>query len=208
MYVKIYFNNKPLYLCDETDKHIEELLHHDDTMFIDEFDAHTVRTMIFEMEQPQVHAGVFKHHDLEELKKAVFKKFQLIRAGGGVVENDEKELLMIFRKGKWDLPKGKLDAGEKIEDCAVREIKEETGLKTVQLKELLLTTYHTYHEGTRSYLKETSWYKMHAPGKQEIKAQTEEQITDIKWVNKKELDKYLRETFVLIRDVIEKNQER
>ena len=128
MFLKIYFNDKPLFLCDEVDETIQPYIHHDDAVFIDELNTHTVKSMIHEMEQPAVHAGVFYHEKLEELKKAFFKKFTLVQAGGGLVRNEKKEILIIFRRGKWDLPKGKLDKGEKLEDCAVREVEEETGL--------------------------------------------------------------------------------
>ena len=75
MYIKIYFNDKPLFLCDNVDEMIEPYLHHDDAIFIDELDSHTVKSMIHEMQVEKVHAGVFFHPDLEELKKAFFKKF-------------------------------------------------------------------------------------------------------------------------------------
>src|ERR1051326_1914183 len=131
MYVKIYFNDKPLFLCNSIDDAIKPYIHHDDAIFIDELDPHTVKTMIHEMQQTHVHAGVFYHRDLNELKNAVLKKFSVIRAAGGLVKNDFNKVLMILRKGKWDLPKGKLDPGETLEHCAVREVKEETGLTTV-----------------------------------------------------------------------------
>ena len=74
MYIKIYFNDKPLFLCDEIDAEIEPYKHHDDAIFIDEFSVHTVKSMIHEMELQKIHAGVFLHTNLEELKKAVSKK--------------------------------------------------------------------------------------------------------------------------------------
>ena len=146
MYIKIYFANKPLFLCDEVDDHVQEYLHHDDAVFIDELDTHSVNAMIHEIQQEKIHAGVFFHPDLEELRIAFYKKFNIIKAGGGLVLNEHNEALLIFRKGKWDLPKGKLDSGESIAECAVREVKEETGLKDITLKEALTTTYHTYHD--------------------------------------------------------------
>src|SRR5687768_2564827 len=126
MYIKIYFNDKPLFLCDTIDETIQPYIHHDDCVFIDELDAHAVKSMIHEMQQPQVHAGVYIHNDLKELKKAFQKKFTPVLAAGGLVQNEKEELLMIYRKGKWDLPKGKLDKNEKLEDCALREVMEET----------------------------------------------------------------------------------
>src|SRR5258705_8336444 len=160
MYIKIYFNNKPLFLCDAVDETIQPYVNHDDAVFIDELNSHTVKSMIHEMEQREIHAGVFYHPSLEELKKAFFKKFSFIQAAGGLVLNEKKEILLIFRRGKWDLPKGKLDKGEKLEDCAIREVEEETGLKKIELVSPLTTTYHTYHEGTKFILKESHWYMM------------------------------------------------
>jgi 8-oxo-dGTP pyrophosphatase MutT (NUDIX family) len=202
MYVKIYFNDRPLFLCDTIDRIIEPFVHHDDAVFIDELNAHTVKTMIHEMQQPKIHAGIFQHPDLEELKKAFFKKFALIQAAGGLVKSDESNILMIFRRGKWDLPKGKLDKGEKLEDCAIREVEEETGLKNVKLVSPLTVTYHTYHEGTKFILKESHWFSMTVSGEQKLIPQTDEDIFDIKWIGPRDVTSYLANSFPLIVDVI------
>lgn len=203
MYIKIYFGDKPLFLCDEVDSTIEPFVHHDDAVFIDELDAHTVKSMIHEMQQAKIHAGVFLHPDLKELKKAFWKKFTVIQAAGGLVMNESNEILMIFRRGKWDLPKGKLDKGEKLEECAVREVREETGLQKIQLQSPLLITYHTYHEGTKFVLKESHWYTMLATGNEQLVPQTEEDIHKIKWVQQGETSNYLQNTFPSIRDVLQ-----
>lgn len=202
MYIKIYFNDKPLFLCDTVDEIIEPYMHHDDAVFIDELDPHTIKTMLHEMQQEKVHAGVFLHPDLEELKKAFFKKFVLVKAAGGLVINEQKEWLLIFRLGKWDLPKGKLDKGEKLETCAVREVEEETGLKNVKLQKPIGITWHTYHEGTRFILKESHWYKMKVKGAQILVPQTEEDILEVKWVKPSGLDEYLSHTYPSVADVL------
>jgi 8-oxo-dGTP pyrophosphatase MutT (NUDIX family) len=202
MYIKIYFNDKPLFLCDAVDETIEPFVHHDDAVFIDELDPHTVKSMLHEMQQEKVHAGVFLHPDLEELKKAFFKKFVLIQASGGLVENENGEWLLIYRRGKWDLPKGKLEKGEKLDECAVREVEEETGLKKVQLVRPLCVTWHTYHEGTKFILKESHWYKMKVGGKQSLVPQTEEDIHEVKWVKPSGIDEYLGLSFPSITDVL------
>ena len=129
MPVKVYFNDKPLFLTDNIDSEIEPFVHHDDAVFIDEFSAPSINSMIHEMKQNNVHAGIFYHADLEKLKKAFARKFTPVRAAGGVVVNDSGETLFIHRRGKWDLPKGKLDPGESPEKCAEREVSEETGVK-------------------------------------------------------------------------------
>lgn len=203
MYIKIYFNDKPLFLCDNIDEVVEPFVHHDDAVFIDELDTHTVKSMIYEMQLEKIHAGVFFHPKLEELKKAFFKKFTLVQAAGGLVKNEQGENLLIFRRGKWDLPKGKLDKGESLEECAVREVEEETGLQNIKLLAPLLVTYHTYHEGTKFILKESHWYKMQTPNGQNLVPQAEEDIQQVIWASDKDLSKYMKEAFPSVVDVLE-----
>jgi 8-oxo-dGTP pyrophosphatase MutT (NUDIX family) len=202
MYIRIYFGEKPLFLCDNVDGQLQPYVHHDDAIFIDELDTHTVKTMIHEMQQENIHAGVFYHPDLEALKKAFFKKFTVVIAAGGLVQNEKKEYLLIFRRGKWDLPKGKLDKKESLEECALREIEEETGVKAAQIINPLTISYHTYHEGARFILKESHWFLMKVAGDQNLTPQEEEDITEIKWVNQKEIDQYQTKCFPAIRDVL------
>ena len=202
MFIKIYFNDKPLFLCDAFNEEINLYAHHDDAVFIDEFSAAAVNSMIHEMKQEKVHAGIFYHSKLEDLKKAFWKKFTLVEAGGGLVQNEKKEILFMFRRKKWDLPKGKLDKGETYEQCALREVKEETGLVKIQLKNLLLVTYHTYDENGKHYLKQTHWYTMRSIGEQELVPQLEEQITKLKWANEQEILKLTKDTYPSIIDVL------
>ena len=202
MYIKIYFNDKPLFLCDAVDATIQPYIHHDDAVFIDELNLHTVKAMIHEMQVPKVHAGVFYHDDLEVLKKAFFKKFTVVLAAGGLVENENKELLLIFRRGRWDLPKGKTDKGEKLEACALREVEEETGLTRIKLSSPLMLTHHVYHEGARFILKESHWYRMKVSGEQTPEPQTEEDITELKWVKPADLEKYYKNSFPSVVDVL------
>jgi 8-oxo-dGTP pyrophosphatase MutT (NUDIX family) len=107
-----------------------------------------------------------------------------IIAAGGIVLNPNKEILWIFRRGFWDLPKGKLDPNETIEACALREVMEETGVNNLVLGDLILTTKHQYHD---MYLnteveKTTYWYKMSTDTLQAGIPQTEEDIEAVKWV--------------------------
>lgn len=202
MYIKIYFDDKPLFLCDTVDGEIEPFVHHDDSIFIDELNLHTIKAMIHEMQLAKVHAGIFVHPNLDELKKAFWKKFTIIQAAGGLITNDKEEVLLIFRRGKWDLPKGKLDKGETLEQCAVREVQEETGLKKIKLLAPLIITHHTYHEGTKFVLKESHWFSMNAKGDQKLVPQTEEDIHEIKWVPQGEIKKYFKQSFPSVIDVL------
>lgn len=207
MHLKIYFNDKPLFLADAIDPEIEPYVHHDDAVFIDEFSTPGINSMLHEMRLEKIHAGIYYHPRLEELKKAVWKKFVVVKAGGALVLNEKKQILFIFRRGKWDLPKGKLDKGETIEQCAVRETEEETGLKNLKLDGPLLTTYHTYDENGRHILKETYWYLLHSASNEIPVPQTSEDIEIVKWVSIPDLHEVLDNTYASIRDVIKKWQE-
>jgi len=159
--------------------------------------------MIHEMQQEQVHTGIFYHHDLHQLKQAFQKKFLLVPAAGGLVKNENNNILVIFRRGKWDLPKGKLDEGEKIEDCAIREVEEETGVRNVALIAPLTITWHTYQEGTKHILKESHWFTMGVSGEQKLIPQTDEGIFDIRWIEQSKIPGFLPDSFPLISDVME-----
>ena len=203
MHQKIYFGSKPLFLCDSIDAEIEPFLHHDDAIFIDELNLHTVKTMLHEMQLEKVHAGVFLHPDLSALQAAFAKKWTLIQASGGLVRNEQQENLLIFRRGKWDLPKGKLDEGEDLESCALREINEETGLTGLTLQGPLKITWHTYHEGSHLILKESHWYLIHSHGPQHLQPQTEEDITELRWVDDGSLPGYFDSAFPSVVDVLQ-----
>jgi len=202
MHIKVYFNDKPLFLTDTIDAEIEPYKHHEDAIFMDEFSPPAINSIIHEMNLQKIHAGILLHSDIEKLKSSFIKKFILIKASGGLVINDDGELLFIYRRGKWDLPKGKADPGESLEICAIREVKEETGLEKVIIKKHLITTYHTYTEGGKHFLKETSWYLMHSPNQGTLHPQTDEQISEAVWVTRNQLSMYTDNTYLLIKDVL------
>lgn len=129
-----------------------------------------------------------------------------IIAAGGLVFNSNNELLMIFRRGKWDLPKGKLDAGETIEQCAVREVQEETGISNVELGGLIGITYHEYFDKYvhADVVKESHWYLMKATGNETPVPQTEEDIEKITWANEQEVNECLQNSYANIVEIIAK----
>ena len=129
-----------------------------------------------------------------------------IIAAGGLILNNRNELLMIFRRGKWDLPKGKLDDGETIPECALREVQEETGLKAVSIIQFLGLTHHEYyneHTG-KDTLKETHWYKMQTTADEQLVPQTEEQIEKIEWVAKENIAEKLTNSYKNIEEIVGK----
>ncbi|MEK7199573.1 MAG: NUDIX domain-containing protein [Bacteroidota bacterium] len=129
-----------------------------------------------------------------------------IVAGGGLVQNESGKLLMMYRRGKWDLPKGKLDAGETIEACAVREVMEETGIINIELGRLIDIGRHDYYDRylQEEVIKETHWFAMKAKGEQTPVPQTEEDITAIKWVSGAELEACLEDSYPNVVDLVRK----
>ena len=121
--------------------------------------------------------------------------YKLIEAAGGLVYNDANQLLMIFRNGKWDLPKGKLEVGENIEQCAIREIEEECGVSGLIIIKQLQETYHTYEINGQKILKRTYWFEMKSSFKGNLVPQTKEGITAVFWIDKEDIAEKLANSF-------------
>ena len=136
----------------------------------------------------------------KSLIKFLKSKFKVVEAAGGVVDKDGKTLL-IYRQGRWDLPKGKLEKKEKKSDCAVREVEEETGVK-VRLGTKITASWHTYIRNKKYVLKKTHWYTMECIDDSGMKPQVEEGIKDARWVNLTELRSALYDSYRSIRNVI------
>ena len=125
-------------------------------------------------------------------------KYLEVNAGGGLVTNPDGKFLLIFRNGKWDRPKGHQEPEEPIEDTAVREVEEETGLHGLELGRLLCITDHTYFRDGRWHLKHTWWYSMSLPEECMLIPQTEEGIAEARWVEESELYDLLKNTYPTI----------
>ena len=127
---------------------------------------------------------ILQGDDVECMWRDFCSYYQLIEAAGGVVVNSKREVLWILRNGKWDLPKGKVESGEKVEDAAVREVVEECAVRGISRGGLLGVTYHTYSYKSEAILKKTYWYAMTCPSEQVLKPQLEEGITEVVWADK------------------------
>lgn len=148
-------------------------------------------------EYPQV---TFFADDLEQLWGVYKKQFIYLEAAGGLVFNQDNNLLVIFRRGSWDLPKGKVDPGETLQETAMREVMEETGILTKILADLP-PTYHTYPYRDSIALKKSVWYEMQWTEGQ-IKLQAEEDIEDHAWIAPQQfLEKY-HPIYPSIREVV------
>ncbi|MFC2090327.1 NUDIX hydrolase [Bacteroidota bacterium] len=142
------------------------------------------------------------HHDILNLFEEFKACFNFVEAAGGLVKKPDGSFLVIKRDGFWDLPKGKLDNGESFEDAARREVTEETGLSELLVVEPIVSTYHTYQVDENMYLKKTKWYDMTYTGSDEPTPQTEENITDIRWVAPGDTEFIKQNTYPSVMDVL------
>lgn len=134
--------------------------------------------------------------------KYFFSNFNKIKAAGGIVKSGDQQLF-IKRNGKWDIPKGKKEVGEKAQETAIREIQEECGLKGIlSIEQKLMKTYHCYFMYEQSVLKKTTWFLLNYEGSNEVEAQAEEGITEVVWLKKNQLAKVKKNTYSSVRDVL------
>jgi len=121
--------------------------------------------------------------------------FKIQKAAGGKVLNVNNEVLFIYRFQKWDLPKGKLEKGESIEDCAIREVEEECGIKNLTIKKPLEATYHIFKRKGETILKITYWFLMKTDFSDNLIPQIEEGIEEAVFKNEAEIKKTLQNTY-------------
>ena len=143
------------------------------------------------------------HSDVNEILKIFNRKIPIVTAGGGLVHNDKGETLFIFRNGKWDLPKGKVDKGETIEEAAIREVEEETGVKNLKIEKFLNITYHIFKRNGNYKLKETYWYQMKTKYKGELVGESEEGIEKVVWKKDEKITKALKKSYQNIKSLLE-----
>ena len=130
---------------------------------------------------------------------ALLQTHQYVRAAGGFVHNAEGQILMIFRRDVWDFPKGKAEDGETIEETAVREVLEETGIEATIVRKQPISVFHTYDTYGPKMLKETVWFEMKAVSGS-VTPQTEEQIEQAVWVERDKVSELLKNSYASLRE--------
>ena len=133
--------------------------------------------------------------DLDQSFRNFRSNFEIQLAAGGKILNSNNETLFIYRFDKWDLPKGKLEKGESLEECAVREAGEECGISDLNIKEELETTYHVFKRNQKIILKITHWFLMHTKYTGDLTPQVEEGIELVLFKNKSETSTALQNTY-------------
>jgi 8-oxo-dGTP pyrophosphatase MutT (NUDIX family) len=144
--------------------------------------------------------------DVKSAYKDCFLGFKKITAGGGIVES-EHGFLLIKRKGMWDLPKGKKDKGEDIEQTAIREIEEECGITGPTINQFICKTIHSYSYKNNPVLKKTHWFHMSYSGNEELIPQREEGITKVGWKSYEKMMRMRGKTFGSINEVLDQFKE-
>ena len=128
------------------------------------------------------------HKNKDKLLKYFFKLIPTVIAAGGKITNSKSETLFIYRNDKWDLPKGKAEKNEQLPQTALREVKEETGIKEVSIIKPLDITYHIFRRNSEYRLKVTYWFDMFSDYEGKLFPQLDEGITEVKWVKKADLE--------------------
>ncbi len=139
------------------------------------------------------------HPNHEEILKNFTKTIPLVVAAGGVVTNETGKVLFIYRNDKWDLPKGRLDKGESIKDCAIREVMEETGIEDVKIDNFLRTTYHIFKNNGTYKLKEVHWFAMRSNFQGELVGEAKEGIIKVRWKGPQKIREALENSYANIK---------
>lgn len=197
---KVFINDKVIFFT----KNIKLLSDMENVLVLHYFD-NSISTMLVNFLKND---GKLKHlvfltptpdKDFDSFKN----NFELIIAAGGKVSNTDGKILFIFRLGKWDLPKGKVEEGETLEASAIREVEEECGISNLTILNHLKDTYHIYEMNDKLVLKQSVWYEMKTDDTSKLIPQTEENITDARWMNDEEIqNEVLKNTYPSIREII------
>lgn len=197
---RVFINRHLISLCDN-EKIIQAT---EDFKFVYEPEASQLKSIIDELlsvNDKQLNYCL-QFQSIHEGWKKFRACFKEITAAGGIVFNSKGELLLIHRLGYWDLPKGKLEKNESIEQAAKREVEEECGISGLEIVSTLPATYHVYFYKGERVLKQTHWFKMSYKGDETLIPQLEEAIDEVLWLSKKDLDKVLANTYESLKELL------
>ncbi|WEK20651.1 MAG: NUDIX domain-containing protein [Candidatus Pedobacter colombiensis] len=193
---RIYINDNTLYITDA----VPDLLAEFERLSVVGFDFSTFYKHVIGVTGKSY---LLLDPDPKGLFKRIKSSCLIIKAAGGLVANAKGNYLFIFRNKRWDLPKGKVENGEKMKQAALREVEEECGVKIFTNGEKLCKTYHVYTLGGKIVLKKTNWYSMTVKGVPKLIPQKEEGITKAIWLGRTELEPILKNTYPSIVQVLE-----
>jgi len=184
---KVFVNDKPLFLTNEIQKETDFQL-----FLLDSVDIKQLVSKIF---QNKISKAYLYDPDEKEILRKLKDKMPVQKAGGGLVYNDQNEVLFIFRNGKWDLPKGGLEKDEEITETALREVEEETGVKHLRITKKLQKTYHIFKRSGKYKLKITHWFEMRTSYNGILIPQENEGIDRAVWLNQEKIKDALQNSY-------------
>lgn len=195
---KVFVNDKPLFLTNQIEKETDFQL-----FLLESID---IEQLIIKMFQNKIKKASLYYPDEKAILKKLKEKIPVNKAGGGLVYNQKGEVLFIFRNGKWDLPKGGIEKGEEIEDTAMREVEEETGVDQLKITKKLQKTYHVFKRNGKYKLKITHWFEMHTKFEGETYPQQKEGIEKAVWLKPDEIKEALKNSFENIKLLFEEEK--
>lgn len=184
---KIFVNDKPIILTTEVEKET----------YFKNYLLKTVKlgAVIRKLNNTNLQEVRLVHKKEKKLLKKFLKLLPNVIAGGGKVYNNAGDVLFIFRNGKWDLPKGKIEGNETIQTTAIREVSEETGVNGLEITKPLETTYHIFKRNGRYKIKITYWFEMRTDFTGNLWPQENEGITKVEWLNSTEQKTALKNAY-------------
>ena len=191
---KIFVGNKPIILTTQLKKEIDfkNIL----------IESAGVEKIISTLKKDKYKAVHLIGSDLDSMLKTFLKLLPNVVAAGGKVLNSSGRILFIFRNGKWDLPKGKTEPNETIDQTALREVEEETGIKGLHITKPIEITYHILKRNNKYQIKKTYWFEMYSDYKGDLSPQLSEGITKVKWIGPKKLKKVKKNIYANIEGLI------
>ncbi len=197
---KVFINDKTIYLVKKT-TYTES-----PTMMMHQYQSKQLLWEVFKnfKDNNQLHDLVIYGMKKKKLLKKFISLFKFIEAGGGLVKNKNGQYLFIFRRGRWDLPKGKTESFESMKKTALREVQEECGINELQIVKKIFDTYHIYERKGQWIIKKTYWYEMFHHGNEQPVPETTEDITKAVWVEKEEIEKLMENTFKSVDELVDR----
>lgn len=188
---EVFVNEKPLIL---TDKIVEPGM---GKYFM--MNQEQVMSAVNSLRKNKLPKAYIYHPNREEILNKFTEYIPRVVAAGGVVTNPQGKVLFIYRNDKWDLPKGVIKKKESLEDCALREVEEETGVKDLVIENFLRTTYHIFKRNSKLKLKEVHWYAMKTDYEGELVGEEKEGIEKVRWKGPRKIRRALENSYVNIR---------
>ena len=195
---KVFVNDKPLFLTNEIAKETDFQL-----FLLESID---IEQLIIKMFQNKIQKASLYYPDEKAILKKLKEKISVCKAGGGLVFNKKGDVLFILRNGKWDLPKGGIERGEEIEDTAMREVEEETGVDKLAITRKLQKTYHIFKRNGKYKLKVTHWFEMQTTFDGIPFPQANEGIEKAVWLNPEQIKEALKNSYENIKLLFEEEK--